>query len=157
MVDFKTPSLFSWEAYLKETKAAAAPARAFKPRPPNAFRRGMKLEAIDKRSPSFLRPATVKEVKDYQIKIGFDGYPEEFGYWVDDNFTDIHPCGWGHKTGYAVTPPPSKGFTISTFFLICFVIHHVKGHTVADIYVLALQHSPVQATNQQKQPSYWSG
>lgn len=68
----------------------------------------MKLEAIDNRAPFLLRPATIREVKDYQIKITFDGYPEEFGYWVDDDCPDIHPTGWGQKTGHPVTPPPSK-------------------------------------------------
>ncbi|XP_054273821.1 lethal(3)malignant brain tumor-like protein 3 isoform X2 [Macrosteles quadrilineatus] len=103
---YKNPATFSWDQYLKETKSVAAPARAFKPRPPNAFKIGMKLEAIDKRSPTVLRPATIVEVMEYQIKITFDGYPEEFGYWVDDDCPDIHPVGWANKTGHPLKPPP---------------------------------------------------
>uniref|UniRef100_A0A1B6E440 SAM domain-containing protein n=1 Tax=Clastoptera arizonana TaxID=38151 RepID=A0A1B6E440_9HEMI len=99
--------IFSWDAYLKETKSVAAPARAFKTRPPNLFKRGMKLEAIDKRAPSFLRITTVKDVKDHEILITFDGFPEEFGYWVDDDSPDIHPICWGNKTGHPVECPPN--------------------------------------------------
>jgi len=43
----------------------AAPARAFKQRPPCAFKRGMKLEAVDKRVPQLIRVATVEDVKDH--------------------------------------------------------------------------------------------
>lgn len=66
-----------------------------------------------------------REVKDFQIKIVFDGYPEEFGYWVDDDCPDIHPIGWGQKTGHPVTPPPceyqhTEFLTIQGLRLFCF-------------------------------------
>lgn len=95
--NYKNSSNFSWDIYLKETKSVAAPARAFKTRPPTGFKRGMKLEAVDKRAPSLLRVATVSEVHQHQIKIQFDGFPEHFGYWVDDDNPDIHPTYWGQK------------------------------------------------------------
>uniref|UniRef100_A0A1B6K968 SAM domain-containing protein n=2 Tax=Graphocephala atropunctata TaxID=36148 RepID=A0A1B6K968_9HEMI len=141
---YKNASQFSWELYLKETKSQAAPARAFKPRPPNTFKRGMKLEAVDKRAPSLLRPATVREVKDYQIKITFDGYPEEFGYWVDDDCPDIHPTGWGHKTGHPVTPPPVTSLKSECGTQDCTGDGNVKGgflasHTTAALCPYAAQ------------------
>ncbi|XP_046679851.1 uncharacterized protein LOC124367224 isoform X4 [Homalodisca vitripennis] len=135
---YKNPSQFSWDVYLKETKSVAAPARAFKPRPPNAFKRGMKLEAIDKRAPSLLRPATVVEVKDYQIKITFDGYPEEFGYWVDDDCPDIHPTGWGHKTGHPITPPPTSPVKSECGTKDCAGDGNVKGGFLAKHTTAAL-------------------
>lgn len=47
-----------------------APARAFKQRPPCGFKRGMKLEAVDKRVPQLIRVATVEDVKDHMyVKI----------------------------------------------------------------------------------------
>lgn len=45
----------------------AAPARAFKQRPPCGFKRGMKLEAVDKRIPQLIRAATVEDVKDHMF------------------------------------------------------------------------------------------
>ncbi|XP_073983678.1 lethal (3) malignant brain tumor isoform X3 [Rhodnius prolixus] len=101
------PSEFSWPDYLAETKSEAAPERAFTLRPHYEFQRGMKLEVVDKRAPHLLRVATIKDVLPYQIKIAFDGFPEQFGYWVDDDSPDIHPVGWAAKTGHPLEPPPS--------------------------------------------------
>lgn len=64
-LDYKDAKSFTWDAYLRETGATAAPARAFKQRPPCAFKRGMKLEAVDKRVPQLIRVATVDDVKDH--------------------------------------------------------------------------------------------
>lgn len=47
--DYPTPETFTWEKYLKETKSVAAPVRAFKQRPVCGFKRGMRLECVDKR------------------------------------------------------------------------------------------------------------
>lgn len=63
--DYKDPKSFTWDAYLRETRSMVAPARAFKQRPPCGFKRGMKLEAVDKRVPQLIRVATVEDVKDH--------------------------------------------------------------------------------------------
>lgn len=99
---------FSWETYLKDTKSVAAPARAFKQRPPSGFRRGMKLECVDKRVPMLIRVATVDDVSEHQIRIKFDGWPDQYSYWIDDDSPDIHPVGWCQKTGHPLEPPLSK-------------------------------------------------
>ncbi|KAL7297830.1 hypothetical protein TKK_0008863 [Trichogramma kaykai] len=100
--------VFSWNEYLKTENAVAAPARAFKQRPQCGFKRGMKLEAVDKRCPQFVRVASVIDVKDHLLKIRFDGWPENHAYWVDDDSPDIHPVGWCAKTGHPLEPPPLK-------------------------------------------------
>ncbi|KAI4461398.1 polycomb group protein [Holotrichia oblita] len=99
------PESFTWESYLKETKCTAAPARAFKQRPTNGFKRGMRLECVDKRVPQIIRVATVDDVREHQVRISFDGWPDRYSYWVDDDSTDIHPVGWCHKTGHPLEPP----------------------------------------------------
>lgn len=93
---------------MRETQSVAAPARAFKQRPHCGFRRGMKLEAVDKRVPQLIRVASVEDVKDHMLKIRFDGWPENHAYWVDDDSTDIHPVGWCQKTGHPLEAPISK-------------------------------------------------
>ncbi|KMQ94309.1 lethal malignant brain tumor-like 3 protein [Lasius niger] len=103
--NYKDSKSFTWDAYLRETGTTAAPSRAFKQRPPCAFKRGMKLEAVDKRVPQLIRVATVEDVKDHQLKIRFDGWPETHAYWVDDDSPDIHPVGWCSKTGHPLEPP----------------------------------------------------
>ncbi|XP_020278016.1 lethal(3)malignant brain tumor-like protein 3 isoform X2 [Pseudomyrmex gracilis] len=103
--NYKDSKSFTWDAYLRETGSVAAPSRAFKQRPPCAFKRGMKLEAVDKRVPQLIRVATVEDVKNHLLKIRFDGWPDCYSYWVDDDSSDIHPAGWCTKTGHPLEPP----------------------------------------------------
>lgn len=105
--DFSNPEVFTWDRYLKETKATAAPARAFKQRPATGFKRGMRIECVDKRVPTLIRVATVNDVKEHQIRVAFDGWPDKYSYWVDDDSPDIHPPGWCQKTGHHIEPPLS--------------------------------------------------
>ena len=56
---------FNWDHYLQETGCRAIPAWAFRsPQKPadSLFRRGMKLEAVDRRNPVLIRVATVADV-----------------------------------------------------------------------------------------------
>lgn len=106
--DYPHPELFTWERYLKETKSVPAPVRAFKQRPACGFKKDMRLECVDKRVPQLIRVATVSDVKDHQIRISFDGWPDRYSYWVDDDSPDIHPVGWCQKTGHPIEPPLSK-------------------------------------------------
>lgn len=39
-------------------------------RPPHGFLVNMKLEAVDRRTPSFIRVASVEDVEDHRIKVG---------------------------------------------------------------------------------------
>lgn len=53
--DYPNPESFTWEEYLKETKSVAAPVRAFKPHPACGFKKGMRLECVDRRVPQLIR------------------------------------------------------------------------------------------------------
>ncbi|CAH1155941.1 unnamed protein product [Phaedon cochleariae] len=103
--DYPNPESFSWESYLKERKAVAAPVRAFKQRPACGFKRSMRLECVDRRVPQLIRVATVDDVKEHQIRIKFDGWRDRYSYWVDDDSADVHPMGWCQKTGHPIEPP----------------------------------------------------
>uniref|UniRef100_A0A8C9W481 L3MBTL histone methyl-lysine binding protein 3 n=1 Tax=Scleropages formosus TaxID=113540 RepID=A0A8C9W481_SCLFO len=98
---------FSWEKYLEETNSLPAPARAFKVKPPHSFQKHMKLEAVDKRNPMLIRVCTVIDTDDHRIRIHFDGWTDEYDYWVDADSADIHPAGWCAKTGHPLQPPIS--------------------------------------------------
>ncbi|KFW93905.1 Lethal(3)malignant brain tumor-like 1, partial [Phalacrocorax carbo] len=89
--DYPDPDNFTWEKYLKETGASAVPAWAFKVRPPHSFLVNMKLEAVDRRTPSFIRVASVEDVEDHRIKIHFDGWSHVYDFWIDADHPDIHP------------------------------------------------------------------
>uniref|UniRef100_A0A8C9F330 Lethal(3)malignant brain tumor-like protein 1 n=1 Tax=Pavo cristatus TaxID=9049 RepID=A0A8C9F330_PAVCR len=103
--DYPDPDNFIWEKYLKETGSSAVPAWAFKVRPPHGFLVNMKLEAVDRRTPSFIRVASVEDVEDHRIKIHFDGWSHVYDFWIDADHPDIHPIGWCSKTGHPLQPP----------------------------------------------------
>uniref|UniRef100_A0A3Q4AJB5 SAM domain-containing protein n=1 Tax=Mola mola TaxID=94237 RepID=A0A3Q4AJB5_MOLML len=103
--EYKHPRTFSWEKYLEETGTQAAPARAFKPRPPHGFQIGMKVEAVDKRNPMLIRVATIVDTEDHRLKIHFDGWSSEYDYWVETDCPDLHPVGWCQKTGHPLQHP----------------------------------------------------
>lgn len=68
----------------------------------------MKLEIVDKKVPTLIRPATVVQVSDYDIQVLFDGWPSSYAYWIDDDHPDIHPINWCLKTEHPLEPPLSK-------------------------------------------------
>uniref|UniRef100_S4RLX1 L3MBTL histone methyl-lysine binding protein 1b n=1 Tax=Petromyzon marinus TaxID=7757 RepID=S4RLX1_PETMA len=99
---------FSWEKYLEENGAQAAPARAFKQRPTHGFQPGMRLEAVDRRNPTLVCVATIANCDDHRIKVHFDGWSPEYNYWLDADCPDIHPVGWCEKTGHPLQLPVSE-------------------------------------------------
>ncbi|XP_067904923.1 lethal(3)malignant brain tumor-like protein 1 [Heterodontus francisci] len=99
------PEHFSWDKYLEETGSSAAPARAFKVRPPHGFQKNMKLEAVDRRNPMLIRVSTIVDVDDHRLKIYFDGSSHVYNYWIDTDNPDIHPAGWCARTGHYLQPP----------------------------------------------------
>ncbi|KAB5517065.1 hypothetical protein PHYPO_G00185170 [Pangasianodon hypophthalmus] len=98
---------FSWERYLEETSSLPAPARSFKAKPHHSFQVNMKLEAVDVRNPVMVRVATVVDRDEHRVKIHFDGWTDEYDYWLEADSPNIHPAGWCTKTGHALQPPIS--------------------------------------------------
>ncbi|XP_032897189.1 lethal(3)malignant brain tumor-like protein 1 isoform X3 [Amblyraja radiata] len=107
------PEQFAWDRYLEETGSTAAPARAFKTRPPHTFQINMKLEAVDRRNPRLVRVATVVDVDDHRLKISFDGCNHAYSYWVDTDDADLHPADWCHKTGHVLHHPAKSADSLA--------------------------------------------
>ncbi|XP_038146974.1 lethal(3)malignant brain tumor-like protein 4 isoform X1 [Cyprinodon tularosa] len=105
--EYKDSTNFSWEKYMEETGTQAAPARAFKPRPPHGFQVGMKVEAVDKRNPMLIRVATIVDTEDHRLKIHFDGWNSDYDYWIETDCPNLHPVGWCQKTGHPLQHPNS--------------------------------------------------
>ncbi|XP_022614801.1 sex comb on midleg-like protein 2 isoform X1 [Seriola dumerili] len=101
----------SWPMFLLRTLNGAemAPATAFKKEPPrpqqNSFKPGMKLEAVDKKNPYLICPATIGEVKGDEVFIMFDGWRGAFDYWCKCESRDIFPVGWCSLTKHSLQPP----------------------------------------------------
>ncbi|XP_032298237.1 sex comb on midleg-like protein 2 [Coturnix japonica] len=101
----------SWPMFLLRTLNGAemAPAAFFKKEPPkpatNSFKVGMKLEAIDRKNPYLICPATIGDVKGDEVFVTFDGWRGAFDYWCRCDSRDIFPVGWCSLTGDALQPP----------------------------------------------------
>lgn len=50
-----------------------------------------------------------------QFEVHYDGWPDEMNHWVDDDSTDIHPCGWAAKTGHPLMPPLTPQVNFNCF------------------------------------------
>ncbi|XP_078134806.1 lethal(3)malignant brain tumor-like protein 2 isoform X2 [Sander vitreus] len=98
---------FTWDKYLKDTDAKAAPGQLFNADyPGHGFSPNMKLEAVDLMEPRLICVATVKRCVGRLLLIHFDGWEDEFDQWVDHQSPDIYPVGWCDLMGYQLQPPP---------------------------------------------------
>lgn len=99
---------FNWDSYQLATNAVLTKANAINPRPRIGFQVGMKLEVVDKKNPQLIRPATVVNVDDYEVKVLFDGWPERYAFWLADDHPDLHPMYWCKQTGHPLEGPPTS-------------------------------------------------
>lgn len=108
----KNPS--HWPMFVLNTlkDADIAPKNIFIKEPPtpanNYFKTGMKLEAVDRKNPRLICPASVGSVNEDQIFITFDGWKGAFDYWCKYDSRDIFPVGWCQKSGHPLQPPGDK-------------------------------------------------
>ncbi|XP_067867806.1 polycomb protein SCMH1-like isoform X3 [Heterodontus francisci] len=104
----------SWPMFLLKTLSGAemAPVRIFHKEPPspsqNCYKVGMKLEAVDRKNPHFICPATIGEVRGTEVLVTFDGWRGAFDYWCRYDSRDIFPVGWCSLTGDNLQPPGTK-------------------------------------------------
>uniref|UniRef100_UPI00398EC69B polycomb protein SCMH1 n=1 Tax=Pristiophorus japonicus TaxID=55135 RepID=UPI00398EC69B len=104
----------SWPMFLLKTLSGAemAPVRIFHKEPPspaqNYYKVGMKLEAVDRKNPHFICPATIGEVRGTEVLVTFDGWRGAFDYWCRYDSRDIFPVGWCSLTGDNLQPPGTK-------------------------------------------------
>ena len=72
---------------------------------PQGFRKGMKLEAIDKKNPSLICVATVTDIMESRFLIHFDAWEDMYDYWCDSSSPYIHPVGWCEENSNILSPP----------------------------------------------------
>ncbi|KAM9806287.1 polycomb protein SCMH1-like isoform 1-T1 [Syngnathus typhle] len=115
----------SWPLFLLKTLNGAemAPPRIFhKQEPPapekNAFQVGMKLEAVDRKNPHFICPATVGALRGVEVEVTFDGWRGAFDYYCRYDSRDIFPVGWCARTGDNLQPPGTKAVMPKTLGLL---------------------------------------
>ncbi|KPP58035.1 hypothetical protein Z043_124182, partial [Scleropages formosus] len=99
---------FSWEKYLKETGATAAPAYCFRQSttpPVNEFKAGMKLEAQDPRNTTSTCIATVVGLTGSRLRLRLDGSDNKNDFWRLVDSSEIQPIGNCEKNGGMLQPP----------------------------------------------------
>ncbi|KAI3355605.1 hypothetical protein L3Q82_018443, partial [Scortum barcoo] len=109
---------WSWQQYLNEQKAEAAPLSLFTqsqsfPSRKTGFKVGMKLEGVDPLHPSMLCVLTVAEVIGCRLRLHIDGYSECYDFWVNADSAHIRPAGWCKDNNHKLHPP--KGHSESDF------------------------------------------
>merc|ERR1712048_899023 len=62
--------------------------------------------------PSLVCVATVKQIAGRLLRIGFDGWGDEYDQWVDCYSSDIYPCGYCELVRQTLQPP--RGYTKGT-------------------------------------------
>uniref|UniRef100_A0A2I3H6P6 L3MBTL histone methyl-lysine binding protein 3 n=1 Tax=Nomascus leucogenys TaxID=61853 RepID=A0A2I3H6P6_NOMLE len=115
---------FNWQTYLKTCKAQAAPKSLFENQNitviPSGFRVGMKLEAVDKKNPSFICVATVTDMVDNRFLVHFDNWDESYDYWCEASSPHIHPVGWCKEHRRTLITPPGVCFLMCLILFIDF-------------------------------------
>lgn len=96
---------FDWRRFLEQTRSIALPANILKPRKQKQFKTGMKIEIVDKVTPSLVRPATILKLNYFSIKVLYDGFDQAYAYSVDDDDSNIHPVDWCKRTGHKIEFP----------------------------------------------------
>ncbi|XP_065074036.1 lethal(3)malignant brain tumor-like protein 3 isoform X2 [Ochlerotatus camptorhynchus] len=103
---------FEWVKYIRlksrRIGKAIIPAdqSLFATRQPMEFKPGMKLEVVDRKNQMLIRPATVVATDGYEIKVCFDGWPNFYSFWIEDDSSDIHPMNWCKRTNHPIEFPP---------------------------------------------------
>lgn len=80
----------------------------------NSFQVGMKLEAVDRKNPHFICPATVGALRGVEVLVTFDGWRGAFDYYCRYDSRDIFPVGWCALTGDNLQPPGTKGLNLNS-------------------------------------------
>uniref|UniRef100_A0A8D8MZI1 Lethal(3)malignant brain tumor-like protein 3 n=1 Tax=Culex pipiens TaxID=7175 RepID=A0A8D8MZI1_CULPI len=104
---------FDWAKYIRiKSRRIGRPIipadkTLFETRDPMNFRPEMKLEVVDRKNQMLIRPATVIETDGYEIKVCFDGWPNFYSFWIEDDSPDIHPMNWCKRTAHPIEFPPN--------------------------------------------------
>ena len=110
---------FSWEQYLLDTKSIGLDREQFEaitkrsayPTTKNPFYKGCCLESVDPVHQSLICLTSVVQIEGYRLRLHFEGFPDNFDFWVNADCPFIFPCGFCKKTGRVLNSPKSFQYT----------------------------------------------
>jgi len=129
----KSPS--NWPVFVSTTlnNAVIAPKSCFKtpPQAPkrNLFKVGHKLEAVDRKNPQLICPATISKIRDSMCFISFDGWSGAFDYWTRYDSRDLFPVGWCERSQHPLQMPGNKDLKIDASKLSVNYVANISYHT----------------------------
>ncbi|KAF7266382.1 hypothetical protein GWI33_020281 [Rhynchophorus ferrugineus] len=129
---YETYQQFDWDEYLQETNSAAAPQNCFKQSmnpPPNDFKIGMKLEALDPRNLTSTCIATVISILGPRLRLRLDGSDNKNDFWRLVDSSEIHTIGHCEKSGGMLQPP--LGFRMNASSWPMFLLKTLNGAEMA--------------------------
>jgi len=74
----------------------------------SCFKKGMKLEVVDKMRISQVRVATVVDITGRRLQLAYDDNGAEQqtdGFWCHEESPLIHPVGWARRVGHQIAAP----------------------------------------------------
>uniref|UniRef100_A0A182JD58 Uncharacterized protein n=1 Tax=Anopheles atroparvus TaxID=41427 RepID=A0A182JD58_ANOAO len=106
---------FNWERYIRHKRhryggnrpILPASKELFKTRPPVGFKPGQRVEVVDRKQQMIIRPATVVAIDKYEVELCFDGWPQSYAFWLEDDSPNLHPPNWCARTRHPLEPPPT--------------------------------------------------
>ncbi|KAK3710166.1 hypothetical protein QZH41_010560 [Actinostola sp. cb2023] len=126
-VPYDSSKPFVWVDYLLACNSKAVPVSVFQQENPELnmfpkacpeFIRGMKLEAIDPRHPSYICVCTVVRVRGARLRLHFDGWSESYDFWTNADSPFIFPVGWCDKNDRTLSAPrgiPKSEFSYQSY------------------------------------------
>ena len=69
------------------------------------FKQSMKMECIDPRHQSCFCVVSVVEAQGARLRLHFDGWSENYDFWINADSSFLYPRGWCEKNGQKLCPP----------------------------------------------------
>ncbi|CAK8690741.1 unnamed protein product [Clavelina lepadiformis] len=102
------PVEFNWKIYTGGNCKKVAPKHCFAfsdDMNKTEFRIGDKVEAVDRKHVELICAATITDIIDDYLLVHFDGWGNEYDYWVKHTSAYIRPIGWCENNGKDISPP----------------------------------------------------
>ena len=67
------------------------------------------------------------KVDGYRILVHYEGWPQRFDLWMDDDSEYLYEDGWCEASGHPLEPPPDMSKASECGIRECGGVGHVKG------------------------------
>lgn len=101
----------------------------------NLIKKGMKLEAIDKKNTMLTCVATVADILCSWILVHFDGWEDTYDYWCAMSSPYVHPVGWCIENNKTLSPPCGRWWWV-WLLNFKFIYHYLYWSKTRKAYLM---------------------